>query len=80
MIEDYYDFPMGSDFWGVGQSPARTAMVDANWRGCDVGATGIADARSICRRCQGLHCALINDRIACGTADSSPAIRNSLNR
>jgi len=33
MIEDYYDFPMGSDFSAVGQSPTRTAMVAANWRG-----------------------------------------------
>ena len=36
MIEDYYDFPTGSDFWAVGQSPTRTAIVAANWRGCDV--------------------------------------------
>src|SRR5215470_13316656 len=36
MIEDYYDFPMGSNSSAVGQSPTRTAMAAANWRGCDV--------------------------------------------
>jgi phosphate transport system permease protein len=33
MIEDYYDFPTGSDFGAVGQSPTRAAIVAANWRG-----------------------------------------------
>jgi hypothetical protein len=33
MIEDYYDFPMDSDFRAVGQSPTRAAIVAANWRG-----------------------------------------------
>src|SRR5215831_10214817 len=36
VIEDYYDFPMGSGFCAVGQSRTPTAMVAANWRGCDV--------------------------------------------
>ena len=35
-IEDYYVFPMGYDFYAVGQSRTPTAMVAANWRGCDV--------------------------------------------
>src|SRR5215471_8520223 len=35
-IEDYYVFPMGSGFCAVGQSRTPTAMVAANWRGCDV--------------------------------------------
>jgi hypothetical protein len=35
-IEDYYVLPMGYGFCAVGQSRTPTAMVAANWRGCDV--------------------------------------------
>jgi hypothetical protein len=35
-IADYYAFPMGSGFCAVGQSGMPTAMMAANWRGCDV--------------------------------------------
>ena len=52
-IENYYVFPMGSGFCAVGQSRTPTAMVAANWRGCDVGviayAVGLDAARGFPR-------------------------------
>ena len=35
MIPDYRDFTIGSMFKGTDQSPARSALLTANWRGCD---------------------------------------------
>src|SRR5262250_3289819 len=34
MIPDYRDFTIGSMFKGTDQSPARSALLTANWRGC----------------------------------------------
>ena len=46
-------FPMGTGFCAVGQSRTPTAMVAANWRGCDVGviayAVGLDAARGFPR-------------------------------
>ena len=35
MIPDYLDFTIGSMFKGTDQSPARSALLTANWRGCE---------------------------------------------
>src|SRR5215813_2059380 len=35
MIPDYRDFTIGSMFKGTDQSPARSALLTANWRGCE---------------------------------------------
>src|SRR5215467_4293086 len=50
MIPDYRDFTIGSVFKGTDQSPARSALLTANWHGCeapailagDEGLTGLA--------------------------------------
>src|SRR5215471_2763221 len=50
MIPDYRAFIIGSVFKGTDQSPARSALLTANWRGCeapailagDEGLTGLA--------------------------------------
>src|SRR5215470_15044667 len=43
MIPDYRDFTIGSMFKGTDQSPARSALLTANWRGCEP--LGRADPR-----------------------------------
>src|SRR6516225_4342049 len=35
MISDYRDFTIGSMLRGTDQSPARSALLTANWRGCE---------------------------------------------
>ena len=50
--EDCYVFPMGSGFCAVGQSRMPTAMLAANWRGCDVALLGPRILRFADRRCR----------------------------
>src|SRR5215472_527514 len=35
MTQDYHDFTMGSIFGGTDQPPTRSALLIANWRGCE---------------------------------------------
>ena len=35
MIRNYRDYTMGSIFRGTDQPPTRSALLSANWRGCE---------------------------------------------
>src|SRR5215831_5633735 len=57
MIPDYRAFTIGSMFKGTDQSPARSALLTANWRGCEQQLSQLQLVQCILkfRRCFG-HC------------------------
>src|SRR5215472_11438065 len=48
---DYQDFTTSSVFRGTGQPPTRSALLTANWRGCEGGRRGWAACRRSVPNC-----------------------------